>query len=94
MKDITWRLSESADNENPDQEADLCETGNPGGAVWASVTREPGGSWPWAIYAFWLWDDIDAYYPGSVLAKGETTAEEESKKAVAEWISARADSRP
>jgi hypothetical protein len=85
---LRWYTSVSADDENHDQEVNLDKAGNPGGAVWASVSpnSQPGyGPWVWVIYDRWL--DVDEE-PDPTLADGPAASEEAAKVAVAEWVRA------
>jgi hypothetical protein len=85
---LHWYTSDSADDENHDQETNLDKIGNPGGAVWAEVSpnSQPGyGPWIWVIYDRWL--DVDEE-PDPTLADGPAASEEAAKAAVAEWIRA------
>jgi hypothetical protein len=80
---IKWVTSASADEDNHDQEAEMAAIGSPGGAVWASVSPDRG-NWAWAVYATWLWEDIDTN-PDATLAEGTAATEQDAKDAVAEW---------
>jgi hypothetical protein len=88
VPDLAWYTSESADDENHDQETDMSRAGSPGGASWASVSPNgrPGreNTWLWVIYN--RWTDVDDY--DSELGRGEAGGEDEAKAAVAEWVRA------
>lgn len=88
---LTWELSASADGVNRNQWADLAAKGSPGGAIWASVSPEPG-HWHWAVYASWLREDIDAS-PARTLAQGTAPLEDEAKEAVARWVAAQEEGK-
>jgi hypothetical protein len=77
---LNWRTSESADDHAHDQEVNLAEVGNPGGAEWASVAPEFMG-WRWEILDRWLYEDA------TTLAEGHVPTEEEAKQAVQSWVS-------
>jgi hypothetical protein len=83
---LQWYTSDSADDDNHDQEVDLDRIGSPGGASWASVapggTPESGG-WHWVIYN--RWTNMDKH--DSELAAGYGT-EAEAKAAVTAWVRA------
>lgn len=84
--ELTWRTSASADEHNHDQETDLGPLGEPGGAVWATVSPDGRAGhrlWIWVIYN--RWNDVDEG-PDSVLASGEADEEGEAKEAVAAWV--------
>jgi hypothetical protein len=86
MPDLNWYTSNSADDQNHDQETDLAKIGNPGGAEWASVSPDgrPGHKpWNWEIYDRWI--DVDEE-PGHTLAYGKTDTEDLAKAAVAGWV--------
>lgn len=86
---LEWKPAQSADRDHPDIEVDLAKIGNPGNAEWASVTEEsnPAG-FSWAIYARWLWEDIDND-PNNILAEGTAASLEDAKSAIESWVDAR-----
>jgi hypothetical protein len=88
LPELAWRTSDSADEENHDQETDLAAIGNPGGAEWASASPDgrPGIPWTWGVYRRWLWEDIDADPERNILAEGIAGDEDEAKMRVAEWV--------
>jgi hypothetical protein len=88
--ELTWYPSESADGDHDDLETDFAGLGSPGGAAWAHVALEdePGHPpWTWAVYARWLWEDIDAD-PDATLARGEAGSQAGAMAAVAAWAGA------
>ena len=81
-----WYPANSADATHDDLEADLCPLGCPGGAVWAWVADEGGGTWSWSIYDRWLWADIDADPDQHTLADEAAGSQELAMAAVAAWV--------
>ncbi len=84
---LTWTTSDSADEANHDQETNLDAIGNPGGAVWASVSPvvlHDQQKWAWVIYN--CWTDVDEHE--CELAAGRVDTEGQAKAAVTEWVRA------
>jgi hypothetical protein len=87
MAILNWYPATSADLTHDDLETDLCETGQPGGAIWAWVADEDSG-WSWTIYARWLWEDIDADPDKNILAESKRSTQDEAVTAVEAWVMA------
>jgi hypothetical protein len=87
--ELTWTTSASADYDNHDQETELDTIGNPGGAVWASVSPDRD-DWVWEIFDRWL--DVDDE-PYASIAIGRAGDEAGAKAAVQSWADSRMSSQ-
>ena len=88
IPEVAWQPAASADETHDDEELDLASLGNPGDAQWAWIAAEDtpaGQTWCWAIYHYWLWEDIDKN-PNAVLAEGKTDSKPAAKEAVQVWV--------
>jgi hypothetical protein len=88
--ELTWTTSASADDDNHDQETELDTIGNPGGAVWASVSPDPRYGWVWEIFGRWLDADDD---PQATIDVGTADDEAGAKAAVQSWADSRMSSQ-